>query len=114
MIHEKKKFDNREFWQKHVRLWRASGLTQAEYCRIHGLKIHRLTYYKLEDEKRSNAGATSQGGKPSHAEKLFLPVKMTPSAGGSMRVSLDNGVSIEFDHKSDPVWVGKILGSIGR
>jgi hypothetical protein len=50
VIYEKKKSDKQEFWQKHVRAWKASGMTQAEYCRIHGLKDHRLTYYKLRFE----------------------------------------------------------------
>ena len=114
MIYEKKKIDNREFWQKHVRSWRASGMSQADYCRLHGLKNHRLTYYKLQEDKRTSAKSTATGGKQSRAEKLFLPVKMASPVGGSMRVILDNGVSIEFDNNSDPVWLGKVLGSIAR
>ena len=114
VIYEKKKIDNREFWQKHVRSWRASGMSQADYCRLHGLKNHRLTYYKLQEDKRTSAKSTATGGKQSRAEKLFLPVKMVSPVGGSMRVILDNGVSIEFDNNSDPVWLGKVLGSIAR
>ena len=114
MIYEKKKIDNREFWQKHVRSWRASGMTQAEYCRTHSLKNHRLTYYKLEDDKKMRSKTTARNTSLSRADKLFLPLKMTSSVRGSMWVSLDNGVSIEFDHGSDPVWVGRVLGSIGR
>ena len=89
-------------------------MTQAEYCRAHGLKNHRLTYYKLQDDKQTSTMTTARGGKLSRAEKLFVPVKLASSSGSSMRVILDNGVSIEFDHNSDPVWIGKVLGSIGR
>lgn len=114
VIYEKRKLERREFWQKHVRLWRASGMTQADYCRTHGLKNHRLTYYKLQDDKHSSATAPSHGAKVSRAEKLFLPIKMPSPVGGSIRVTLENGVTMEFENNSDPVWIGKILGSIGR
>ena len=114
MIYDKQKIDNREFWQKHVRSWRASGMTQAEYCRVHGLKNHRLTYYKLEDDRVTKAKGTMQGSKQPAGKKLLLPVKLTSPAGCWVRVRLDSGVSVEFDHNCDPVWIGKVLGSIGQ
>ena len=114
MIYENKKVDNREFWQKHVRSWRESGMTQADYCRTHGLKNNRMTYYKLKDDKRMGTPTTARKNKISRAEKLFLPVKLASQARSSLLVTLANGLSMEFDNTSDPVWVGKILGSIGR
>ena len=36
---------NREFWTRHVKDWRASGLTQAQYCRRHRLTRSTFGYW---------------------------------------------------------------------
>ena len=36
---------NREFWTRHVKDWRASGLTQTHYCRRHRLMKGTLGYW---------------------------------------------------------------------
>jgi hypothetical protein len=36
---------DREFWTRHVRAWRASGLTQARYSRRHHLSRGTLGYW---------------------------------------------------------------------
>jgi hypothetical protein len=36
---------NREFWTRHVKGWRASGLTQEKYCRRHRLLKGTLGYW---------------------------------------------------------------------
>ena len=33
------------YWGNHVAAWPDSGLSQAEYCRRHGLKAHNLCYW---------------------------------------------------------------------
>jgi len=38
--------DKREFWFHHIKLWQASGLSQAEYARQNKLAIRKLNYYK--------------------------------------------------------------------
>ena len=45
---------NREFWSKHVEAWRASGLTQAEYCRRHKIAKGSLGYWSstLKGQRR--------------------------------------------------------------
>jgi len=34
-----------KYWGEHVVSWSGSGLSQAEYCRQHGLKAHNLCYW---------------------------------------------------------------------
>ena len=36
---------DREFWTRHVKGWRASGLTQQKYCRRHRLTKGTLGYW---------------------------------------------------------------------
>jgi len=33
-------------WQKHINAWKESGLSQAKYCRKHGLNVHTLSYWR--------------------------------------------------------------------
>ncbi len=35
----------RNFWQTHIKAWKDSNLSQAEYCRRQGLKAHLLCYW---------------------------------------------------------------------
>jgi len=46
--------DKRAYWAAHVRAWRASGLSQTEYCRREGLNRNLLSQWKgkLEGGRR--------------------------------------------------------------
>lgn len=43
---EKRLEIRRRNWRKHVRNWKESGLTQAEYCRRNGINRRSLFYWK--------------------------------------------------------------------
>jgi hypothetical protein len=89
-------------------------MSQLGYCRLHGLKSHQLHYYIHEDDRQPNKAEAAGEIASSRREKLFLPVKLEPVTRVSMRVTLENGVLVDFDGGSDPVWVGRVLGSISR
>jgi hypothetical protein len=36
----------RKFWEHHLAQWQAGGLSQAEYCRRHGLSVKSFGYHK--------------------------------------------------------------------
>lgn len=38
--------EKRRFWEQQIQQWKDSGLTQIEFCRLHNLKPHQLTYWK--------------------------------------------------------------------
>jgi len=38
--------DSQAKWRQHVAAWRASGKSQAAYCREHGLGYYRFHYWK--------------------------------------------------------------------
>jgi len=46
------------FWQEHIQRWRESGISQADYCREHGLKEGAFTYWK---GKLTHAGSATSG-----------------------------------------------------
>ena len=37
-----------EHWQQHIATWQASGITQADYCKKHGLVPHTFWYWIME------------------------------------------------------------------
>lgn len=47
---------NREFWARHVKGWRSSGMTQAQYCRRHRLLKGTLGYWASTLSKVKAAG----------------------------------------------------------
>jgi hypothetical protein len=112
VIYDKKKSDKQEFWKNHVRAWKASAMTQAEYCRAHGLKEHRLTYYKLRFAKPSSEAKAASEGIGSRTGKILLPLKISSPSPAAIRVKLENGMLVEFSDFADPAWITKIIGSI--
>lgn len=42
------------FWEQHLRKWKSSGLTQAEYCRQHEPSSKTFLYWKRKDKERSH------------------------------------------------------------
>jgi hypothetical protein len=58
------------FWPEHVSKWRDSGLSQADYCRQHGLCQNSFSYHKIK---------SSTGLMPTKAESAgFVRVQVTP------------------------------------
>jgi len=69
---------NREFWMRHVKAWRASGLTQRQYCRRHGLVKGTLAYWasKLNKSKATGSALVEVGKVPAQAEKQRSPIEL--------------------------------------
>jgi hypothetical protein len=58
------------FWPGHISQWRDSGLSQADYCRQHGLCQHSFSYHKLK---------SSTGLMPTKGESAgFVRVQVIP------------------------------------
>ena len=38
--------EKRKKWKKHMEAWEESGITQTEYCQLHGLNVCQFTYWK--------------------------------------------------------------------
>jgi hypothetical protein len=38
--------EKRRIWEQLIQQWKDSGLSQTEFCRLHNLKTHQLTYWK--------------------------------------------------------------------
>lgn len=38
--------ERRRFWEKHIEKWKASGVSQVQYCRLNDINIKSFHYWK--------------------------------------------------------------------
>jgi hypothetical protein len=69
---------NREFWTRHVKGWRGSGLTQAQYCRRHRLLKGTLGYWvsTLKKSSATNSALVEVGHARVQAEERHSPIEL--------------------------------------
>lgn len=86
----------RRKWEKHIAGWKESGITQTEYCRLHGLNAAQFTYWKSRLKKKSDNSS-------------LVPVQINPDmfrTEGTYRsalwLNLENGLQIEIKNDFDP------------
>jgi len=102
-MNKEEKEKNREEWRCRVEEWRASGLTQVEYCRRNDLKTSKLVYWskKFSDECLKKTG--------------FVEVPLrTPTAFCPIRIGIDNRYFVEVGNGYDPGALEHIIGILSR
>jgi hypothetical protein len=69
---------DREFWTRHVGQWRASGLTQAAYCRRHRLLKGTLGYWAsvLKKPTRSKRQMVEVGRAETDGQAVRSPIEL--------------------------------------
>ena len=45
--------ERRGFWEQHLREWKSSGLSQAEFCRQNKLSLKSFVYWKKREKSMS-------------------------------------------------------------
>ena len=45
---------NARRWQRHLQMWRETGQTQVEYCRVNNLGVKAFGYWLRKDRKSNN------------------------------------------------------------
>ena len=90
-------------WRGHVEAWRKSGLSQADYCPIHGL--NPKTFSTWTRRKLSLAP---------NAQIDLIPVEVTPSAAPltatetSLVLRFTGGAQLEFSTAVSPRWLAEL------
>ena len=51
--------EKKAFWQSHMQQWRDSGLSQADYCAQHRLKIYQFHYWRGKLRAKSTKAESS-------------------------------------------------------
>ena len=117
--------EREEFWQKHLAQWRASGLSQAAYCRRHGVSAIQLSWWKHELARRQKRGAAgrpaaagpNQGRGPARQTSdtaLFVPIRVAGARGatadaGGFEVFLRSGQRVRVPADFDSAGLRRLL-----
>jgi hypothetical protein len=91
----------RHFWENHLRAWQASGLSQAGYCREHGLSDKSFLYWK----KRLGPARVSI----SLIEVPRCQPALMVSSSRPLRLMLGNRYGIEIERGFDEQTLERLL-----
>jgi hypothetical protein len=100
-------------WLDHLKRWQKAGVSLAAYARSANIKIHRFYAWKTRLETR---------GLWKDVESVsFLPVRITgaslnagvPAPPSGLRLSLPEGVVLEFPSLPDPSFLAELLRQVG-
>jgi len=102
----------RERWQELLRRWEASGLSQAAFCRRHGIPVWKLAWWRKRLAEASLAGRP--GGRGVAPAPTFVPVKMVPAAvrPGRLELVLGCGQRLRFPADMDPATLAGIVAAL--
>ena len=99
----------RQEWSGHIRAWRESGWSQAQYCRQHGLSPGLFSYWKRGIEE------------PSPCDVELVPVGMHPiqfyssgEAANSALVLLVGQYRVEVGERFDPGTLARLVSILER
>ena len=93
-------------WHQHIKAWQASGLSQAAYCRLHGLGMS--SFSARRSEHRASA--------PPPAAPALGPVKIgpaQPSSAAPLVLRTASGHCLELPASAEPRWVAELLRCLG-
>lgn len=95
------------FWQKHFNQFSTSKLSQAAYCREHGLKAHLFYYHYSRINKKST---------DNHAfSRVVICDKsaLEYSRPLGTRLLCAGGLILEIEPGADPKWLANLIGNLG-
>jgi len=117
----KNKTSRRSFWQKHLRAWFQSGLTQADYCRQHELSRAAFGWWKRQLQGKPKPRRRSPGTKRHHSDHpatvQFVEVQHGPDRdlGGSpavYEILLSCGRAIRVGHTFDAAVLKRLITTV--
>ena len=95
--------EKRRFWEQQIQQWKDSGLTQIEFCRLHNLKPHQLTYWKKRLH-RTEAPV-------SLVELQWGPALQSPpgASASPLQLIVNEHYRIDIDRGFDPLTLQQVV-----
>ncbi len=106
MSSETKQTKKQDFWREHSEAWKASKLTQVEYCVQQGISYQSFTYQHKRmtvKSQRSSVGFVEA--------KLEAIAAHNQTAG--LQLILPNGIRIGIPNEVNPVLLKTVLAIAG-
>jgi hypothetical protein len=89
------------FWENHVRAWKMSGFSQAEYCRKQIISLKSFVYWKMKLGKSELS--------TSLVEVPIFKTAQVLSHSKPLCLRIGNKFSIDIERDFDPETLSKIL-----
>ncbi len=89
---------------QHISIWKASGLTQAAYCRQHGLNAKTFSRWLRLSQAPSQP--------PALVPVNIVPDDATP-VSRDIRLQLRQGYSLDLPVTVSPIWLAELLQCLG-
>jgi len=107
-------------WRDHIRGWLESGLSQAGYCREHGLKENAFTYWKGKLTKGTLPGRSGTVYDSSSICLVPIGVKVNresvsqgfPVGPKPLVLVIDDRFRIEVSGDFEPGTLGKLVSTL--
>ena len=94
-VWNQRRIENKKGWQHHIEKWKASGLSQAEYCRKNDLRSRGFGYWKRKLEKQNLP------------ELVEVPVSL--GVAGVLKLNIGHQFQIEIPDGFSSATLGQIL-----
>jgi hypothetical protein len=97
---------------RHIEQWRASGLSQSEYSRRHGLKVATFNYWVRHRGAigKPPLSPSSAGLLPVHIEEAAQP---TVPEAHALVLRTTHGYRLELAASVSPRWLAELLQCLG-
>jgi len=105
-----------QYWQRYLDRWERSGLSQAGFCRRHGLKAVTFGWWKrkLATERTHIRRRGADAGRASSVAHRadFVEVAMTSAGMAAYEVVLSRGVVLRLPADFDPDRVSQLIAVV--
>ena len=101
------KIERERTWREHLAAWKNSGLSQAAYCRQHGLMQSDFSWWKREIVRRDQGASTPPAFVP-------MQVALAPVESRGFELLLRGGHTLRFDARVDPAALSRIVRVLER
>jgi hypothetical protein len=103
-------------WRRHVDAWRASGTSQAAYCRKQGLTPAQFSWWKHELARRAGQCGSAEGDAQGGTEPpRFVPLRVTAERmPDGCELELRDGRRLRIGSGVDPRWVVELAAALER
>ena len=102
------KIERERLWRGHLAAWKSSALSQAAYCRRHGLTQNDFSWWKRELARRD---ARTAAAVPVATNPTFVPVRMVArqTQDYPFELALCGGRVLRFDAGVDAVALSRVV-----
>ena len=104
-----------ERWRKLLERWRASGLSQAEFCRRRGIPVSKFAWWKrrLSVEGAARPVRRARPGREAAADCSFVPVQVVAALHvGDLELTLGGGRVLRFGADVDAGKLAAIVAAL--